>query len=81
MADEVVQNNDVNLSDIIKEQSKTIDTLVSKMQESLDNGDTTSGQQIQPIYQTTPQETAKKPNYVLYIGIGIAIWFLLRRRK
>lgn len=73
MADET--NNDVNLNDIIKEQQNTIKTLVDNIKST----ETESTQQ--PIYQTTPQKTAKEtPNYTLYIMIGIGLFLLLRRR-
>lgn len=74
----MAENNDVNLNDIIKEQTVTIQTLVSELKGSL----MTNGAQPQnPVYFTTPEATEKTaPNYVLYIGIGLAIWFFLKKR-
>ena len=74
MADEVVQNNDVNLSDVIKDQSETIKTLVDQVKSS-------AGDSTQPIYQQTitPKED-KKPNYVLYIALAVAAWFMIIKK-
>ena len=67
--------NATNLNSVIEEQSKTIKTLVEKFKTSI------SGADQQPIYWNTP--TGKKveaPNFALFIGIGLAAWFLLRKR-
>ena len=75
MADEIKDNNDVNLSDVIKEQSDTIKTLVSEVKKG------TPATGAQPIYMTSPQRTADtSPNYLMFAGVGLAIWFLFRGR-
>lgn len=77
MAEEA--ENQVNLNDVIKEQSQTIQTLVDNIKKT-----ETKSQDVQsPIYYTTPQATAeeKSPNYVLYIAIGLVAYTLLKRGK
>lgn len=72
-------NDQVNLSDVIKEQSNTIKTLVGNVQ---DQQKAEPAKQVQsPIYFTTPQATAKEaPNYMLWIIIALGAYLLFRRR-
>lgn len=75
-----MSENDVNLNELITDQSKTINTLITTMQKSK-TADT--GQQ-QPIYFTSPTENVgsseKPPNYALFIGLGFAFWFLVIKK-
>lgn len=41
--------------------------------------DVLESQQRQPVY-LAPAKSVKAPNYILYIGIGIAVLFFLKRK-
>jgi len=58
-------------TDIFQQQKKTIDTLVNVLSQQ-----GTAGQQI--VY-ATPATPAKAPNYMLYAGVGILAFFLLKK--
>ena len=65
--------NQTNSDAIIKEQSSTIKTLTDQLKKS------GSGPAAQPVF--LPTEDAKKaPNYLLFIGAGIALFMFLRGR-
>ena len=69
---------DTDLNDVISEQTKTINTLITNLQDSktADNG------QRQPIYNSTPQKTAEKtPNYAIWIGLAIFGFIILKKGK
>ena len=66
-----VDENKTTEDSVIREQSLTIKTLSDRLAE----GGAIKTPQV--IY--APKETEKPPNYLLFIGIGLIGWFLLRR--
>ncbi len=59
-------------TDIFQQQRKTIDTLMDVL-------DRQGGAATQEIVYVQPQEEKEPPNYILYIGIGLAAMFLLKK--
>lgn len=76
--EEVKQDNEISLAEVIKNQNEVIETLVSQVREVSETA--TPVTETQPIYWTTPETGSTTPNYILYAGIGLAVWFLLRRK-
>ena len=62
-------------TDIFQQQKKTIDTLVDVLERQ------GVGQPQQIIYATPAEPVKKSPNYLLYIGIGLAAFVLLGKVK
>ena len=71
--DLVKDDNTANLNEIVREQSKTIETLVKQVT------GTTGTPRPQTIFNTTPVATKKPFNFVLVGAIGLAVFFFLRR--
>ena len=70
------EQEDLNLAEIVRDQSEALKTLVDE----ITSNDTTGATQ-QPIYFNTPEKGgAKTPNYVMYILIGVGIWFFFLRK-
>jgi len=70
MADEN-NDNQATETDIFQQQKKTIDTLIEVLERR-------EGQLAQPVYVSPPAPAAKPPNYLLYIGLAIAAFFLFK---
>lgn len=65
-------------TDIFQQQKKTIDTLIDVLQKQ----GVYEQQPSQIVYASPSQEPEKKtPNYLLYIGIGILIFILVKKTK
>ena len=63
-------------TDIFQQQKKTIDTLIDVLEK--DQGGS-APQQIYYSQAASPQQ--KPPNYIMWIGIGIAVFLLLRKKR
>lgn len=68
------KNTEVTKTDIFQQQKSTIDTLI----DVFSKGD--SGSQPQIMYAPAAQEEKKPTNYILYVGLALAAYFLLRKR-
>ena len=62
-------------TDIFQQQVKTIDTLIDVLE-----SDKGRSQPQQIIYATPAARKEKAPNYILWIGIGIGAFLLLKKR-
>ena len=63
--------NDATETDIFQQQKKTIDLLYDVLQRQ-------QTETAQPTYVTPIQQTKPAPNYILYIGVGVLAFWLLK---
>ena len=67
--------NGTTETDIFQQQKKTIDTLINVLEQQ-------GAQPPQIVYAQQPQTAEQQPkNYILYIGLGILAFLILRKGK